>query len=347
MTQAIALSHILRENGHDVSRVFVGKSARREIPAFFYEKINSSVTTYESPNFATDGKNKGVRVLPTILNNLWYLRKYLKIAAKLKNMIDQENPDAVINFYELMAGLVYRRYNPPAPMYCIGHQYLLLHPDFVFPKGYILDKFLLRLNTKFTSSNAKLLLGLSFTDMAHDEKKKLYVVPPLLRPEVLEMKPENGNYYHGYLLNSGYAEEVIKWHEKNPETELHFFWDNKNATELTEVRPGLTFHRINDKKFLTFMKSCKAFATTAGFESICEAMYLNKPVLMVPTEGHFEQTCNALDAKMAGAGISSNSFDLSLLQEFIPKYQLQHNKYKKWVSEARKMFIAHLTAKNI
>ena len=56
------------------------------------------------------------------------------------------------------------------------------------------------------------------------------------------------------------------------------------------------------------MAGCKAYASTAGFESICEAMYLGKPVLMVPA--HIEQDCNAYDAMKAGAGIIGDSFDL-------------------------------------
>lgn len=52
------------------------------------------------------------------------------------------------------------------------------------------------------------------------------------------------------------------------------------------------------------MAGCKAYASTAGFESICEAMYLGKPVLMVPA--HIEQDCNAYDAMKAGAGIISD-----------------------------------------
>lgn len=53
------------------------------------------------------------------------------------------------------------------------------------------------------------------------------------------------------------------------------------------------------------MSSCRAYATTAGFESVCEAMYLGKPLLMVPA--HIEQDCNAYDAARGGAGIISDS----------------------------------------
>lgn len=52
------------------------------------------------------------------------------------------------------------------------------------------------------------------------------------------------------------------------------------------------------------MAGCRAYASTAGFESICEAMYLGKPVLMVPA--HIEQDCNAYECPAAGAGLLEN-----------------------------------------
>ena len=36
----------------------------------------------------------------------------------------------------------------------------------------------------------------------------IVVVPPLLRQEVLDAVPSNGSYLHGYLLNSGFSEEI-------------------------------------------------------------------------------------------------------------------------------------------
>lgn len=67
------------------------------------------------------------------------------------------------------------------------------------------------------------------------------------------------------------------------------------------------------------MAGCKAYASTAGFESICEAMYLGKPIMMVPA--HIEQDCNAYDASLSGAGIVSNDFELERLLEFAETYE--------------------------
>ena len=79
------------------------------------------------------------------------------------------------------------------------------------------------------------------------------------------------------------------------------------------------------------MAGAKAYATTAGFESVCEAMYLNKPVLMVPT--HIEQACNAFDASLSGAGTIADRCDLdallSLAEVHKPNYAFRH-----WVKQA-------------
>ena len=55
---------------------------------------------------------------------------------------------------------------------------------------------------------------------------------------------------------------------------LTFFWDRSDAEEVTRIDETLSFHQIDDVKFLNAMAGCKAYASTAGFESICEAMYL-------------------------------------------------------------------------
>ena len=77
------------------------------------------------------------------------------------------------------------------------------------------------------------------------------------------------------------------------------------------------------------MSGCRAYATTAGFESVCEAMYLGKPLLMVPA--HIEQDCNAYDAARGGAGIISDNFEVDRLLEFArSEYQPEKN-FRSWV----------------
>ncbi len=343
MTQAISLRNKLIWSGNNVPAVIVGKSIRREIPSFFYDKINTNVIPVDSPNFIVDKKNKKINIGKSIIYNIFYIRRYLKSLKKIKKVVESEKPDIIINFYDLLGGLFYLFYNPSIPCYCIGHQYLIFHPDFLFPKGHKVDKFLLKLNTRITSFRADKLLALSFREMTNIPEKKLYVIPPLLRKSILQLKSKNEGFIHGYMLNQGYARDIIEWHKKNSNIEAHFFWDKKDVDEETIVRKNLTFHQINDVKFLDYMSRCAGYASTAGFESICEAMYFGKPIMMIPTAGHYEQKCNALDASISGAGIFSDEFDITKLLVYIPNHKTDNKIFKKWVDSANKILFLYLS----
>ena len=45
---------------------------------------------------------------------------------------------------------------------------------------------------------------------------------------------------------------------------------------MCRVDDTLSFHQLDDVKFLRYMAGCKAYATTAGFESVCEEMDLER-----------------------------------------------------------------------
>jgi uncharacterized protein (TIGR00661 family) len=343
MTQAIALSAMLREAGHEVVHAMVGKSSRREVPGFFFEKIQAPVTLFESPNFAMDSKNVKIQIGRTIIVNTFKVATFIKSMMTIRKIIKETKPDVIINFYELLCGLYSGFLRPKQKIICIGHQFLLLHPDFTFPKGFKTDRKLMRLNTAVTSMGSSTHLALSFRRMPDAPKKHVYVVPPLLRPEVKNLQTGNKGYILGYMLNSGLANEIETWHKAHPQYELHFFWDKKDAPEELKVDDKLTFHRLNDKKFLEMMSQCAAYSSTAGFESICEAMYLGKPIMMVPTYGHFEQNCNALDAKLAGGGVPNVVFDLSVLVDYMPQHKDISTNFRQWADSAKKRFLELLT----
>ncbi|MCX7986495.1 MAG: hypothetical protein N2662_06120 [Bacteroidales bacterium] len=343
MTQAIALSEILRSEGHSVVQVLVGKSPRREVPAFFYEKIQAPVATFESPNFVVDSNNKKIHIGKTIWANLLMAPTFLRSIAMIKQMVDETKPDVIVNFYELLGGLYALIYGKKAHIVVVGHQYLLQHPQFVFPKGYWIDKRLMSLNSWLVAARAEKKLALSFRPMPDVPRKKLFVVPPLLRSEIRKLTPQNRGYILGYLLNAGYAEEIERWHALHPEYELHFFWDKKDVPDDLKIDENLWFHRLNDVKFLEMMSKCGGYCSTAGFESICEAMYLGKPIMMVPTYGHFEQACNALDATLAGAGIQNTVFDLDPFVAYLPRHKDVSFAFRQWADSSKDRFIELLT----
>lgn len=341
MTQAIALQNLILKHGHEVCAVMVGKSKRREIPAFFFEHIQAEIIPFESPNFVTSKDNKTIKLGRTIVHNLLKTKRFYGNLKKIDAVVKAKKPDVYVNFYDFLGGLYFQWFNPKIPLICVGHQYLLEHPDFVFPKNINkMAKFWYFMNTKITSHGAVKKLALSFREMPDCAKKNIIVVPPLLRDEVKNTQPSTNDYLLVYMVNAGYSDDIIAWHNNNLDTAIELFCDRKDMPDKTVIDGNLTFNQLNDEVFLNKMKDCKAYASTAGFESICEAMFLGKPVLMIPPQGHFEQMCNAQDAILAGAGIQANEFDLTQLLQYVPNYNnSSQDVFKKWVNSAEDYFV--------
>jgi uncharacterized protein (TIGR00661 family) len=336
MTQALTMYDLLLEQGHTVCAVLIGSSGARDIPDFFFQKINAPIIQLQSPNFVTDKKNKSINIVRSVTHNFTKIKTFKKSLRTIDALMKEYEPDVVINFFDLLIGLYYRFYKPTAKMICIAHQYIYFHPDFEFPEGRWLDKTAIKLFTRLTATGSSKNLALSFYKI-HTTNDGVTVVPPLLRKEIFELETKHDDFYLVYLVNNGYFEEVLEWHRKNLGVELHCFADQPEKILATYNfdKEKLFVHAINDTLFLEMMSKAKGLASSAGFESVCEAMYLGKPVLMVPVQGHYEQFCNSRDAVKAGAGIFSDKFDLSKLANFSVTFDGNNSWFKNWVANGK------------
>lgn len=343
LTQAIALAQMLRRHGHEVAEVMVGKNPNRTLPPFFAERIGSPVETFDSPSFDYGKAGKRGHLVRSIFVNTTprRLERWRRSIGGIVRRVEAVGPDVVVNFYEMLLGVSYLVHRLKVPIVSIGHQFLIDHPDYAHRSRSDHGQFALRLNNMICSLGTTKTLALSFYPLRDSYRDRMAVVPPLLRSELFGLKTRNDGYLLGYVLNPGYADEVREWHRRHPETKLHLFWDKRDAPQTLEMSPGLIFHRIDDVQFLEMMAACSGYATTAGFESVCEAMWLGKPTLLVPV--HVEQEINAHDAAGIGAGVVSGDFDLSLLVESIPHYKADTATFRAWVAQAEELFVRHLT----
>lgn len=344
LTQAISLGQILRSAGHEVVGALVGTSPGRQIPAFFNESIHAPVFHFDAPNIIYKAQGGGMNLRRTLCTHLANIPKYLRSLQRIHRTVRQIRPDLIVSFYDTYGGLYNLMYRSEIPMVCIAHQYLLLHPRFVFPEQSRVSRFLINLNSKSTSWFAGKRLALSFREIPSRPDLKITVVPPLLRREIGRLVPRKGDYFLVYMTHHSLSQQIISWHQQHPDVRLHCFWDNPNVSEEFEYDKTLTFHRINSEKYLNMLAGCLALVTTAGFESVCEAMYLGKPVMMVPVPNHFEQECNALDGVISGAGVTSKSFDLSILLDYLPTHIDQSVKFRAWYHSGKAMFLKEIEA---
>ncbi len=336
MTQAMVVSELLRNQGHEVAAVVVGSSTRRKTPAYFLQAFSCPVYRVQSPNFVTDKEQKAIKMGSTILENLKKLPLYIRSIRQLDRWVQAHRPDCILNFYDILGGIYAMCYPQRATYLAIGHQYLMYHPDFTFAQPGGVQKLLFKLNTRITCWNSSQIIALSLWEPRRVGKKKNLVVwPPLIRNGVRQASPATRDFFLVYIVNSGYAKEVYTIAANHPSICIEAFWDAQKMPPGYQALPNLTFHHIDDRLFVEKLSQCKAYLSTAGFESIAEAMYLGKKALMVPVKGQYEQQCNACDAEKAGAGMAADSFAAEFLDKLLEEetdssqsgkefYQWQH-----------------------
>jgi len=334
MTQAISLYQILSWQSHEVCAVMVGRSRSREIPKFFVKRIGVPVSTFSSPNFRLDSKRRGISVFGTFFENFARLPAFARSLLTLRRAVHHHRPDIIVNFYEPLTAIYVALWRPKTKMVCIAHQYLTLHPGFEFPQGRRIARWALLFYTWLTSWGAEKRLALSFRGMPSLPRRKLVVLPPLLRAEIQELRPSSEDFILAYVLNDGYANDLAAWHGRYPHVKILGFWDRKGVPDVTCLQDKLVFRQLDDVAFLDAMSRCRGLVSTAGFESICEAMYLGKPVYMIPAKHQIEQHCNAIDACRTGAGLWGFDLDLARFLDYIPGHRGEPKRFREWVHSA-------------
>ena len=80
-------------------------------------------------------------------------------------------------------------------------------------------------------------------------------------------------------------------------------WNNSNI----RIKPA------NPSDFMYALLQCDGVITGGGFETVAEALYLNKRVLTIPIKGQYEQECNATAASGIHNGYKSTLYSNDLL----------------------------------
>lgn len=346
LTQSLTIASKLRAEGHEIVGAIMNKNPYRELPSFFKEQIACPIYFIKSPYFLKNKDNTGISMPKSVVFNLLRSGQYLQSLFQIKKILKESQPDTILNFYEPLAGLYYLLFRPKIISYCLGHQFFLEHPSFKRPSGRFSDHVLLKFYNKLVAYGTKYKFALSFTQEKDCLKKRIIVCPPLIREEIKSLKVEDKDFILSYLLNDGYFLQVIEWANKNRDQKIEAFWDKKDEIAVRSFSPKLNFHPISGQLFLDFLKDCSTYVSTAGFESICEASYLGKKILMIPTVGHYEQLCNAVDAKRAGLAESATSFNIDIILNKKDNYDEAQLSFRKWVDSYEQKIIKIISANN-
>ena len=311
ITQCIATKQYLQSQGIEVTTAFAAKK-KRGLPKYFTDEFN--VIDYNGFDFVFDNVGRVV-IWKTIVKNTFELPRLIVSFIKICVIIQKEKPDAIFNYYEPLVGLT-ALFFKNIKYVSFGHQYAM--DSVIYPRinGYIVQKLFLSIINKITSIRAK-IVALSYYEF---NDATMIVSPPILRAESYNVSDKKEDFVLVYLMNEDMLPQLISQAKKHPDINIQCF---TKLTKQYDELPNLKLFNLDGKLFQEKMKVCKSVVCSGGFETSAEAIYQNKPLLMIPMPNHYEQHANCNDAYLNSYAIYSESIDLSK----IPKYQLGN---KKW-----------------
>lgn len=331
LSQSVALKEYLEDSGHTVEAVFVGTNKRHPLPAYYKELFLDRLHGFASPFFLRTPNKKGIYVGRTILFNLLRSFLYVREAGRIRREIARLNPDVVVNFYDVVGALALKKVSPSVRRIGIGHHFFLHLDGYRCQGGKSSHEWFLRLHTRTVMNSCDKVLALSFRKLPGD--KRITVVPPLVRERFRKAKYEEGFATLIYLLNEGFASDIIYITESLPGFQADIFSELPTETPMPQ---GIRLHALDMHAFLKKMESCRNLVTTAGFDTVAEAAYMGVPLGVVPVRNHFEQRCNSFDVERSGLGIALDGFSA----EGIMRIQKRDNTwFRQWVDEAGEMII--------
>ena len=143
-------------------------------------------------------------------------------------------------------------------------------------------------------------------------RRRTTLVPPILRPEVIEAKREPGNHILVYLRATS-SKNMLTILKKLPYDFRVYGLSEEESQENVTLCP------FSETGFLNDLRTARAVIAGGGFSLMSEAVSLHVPMLSIPIEHQFEQELNARYLEELGYGARSRSLEPSVVENFLGK----------------------------
>ncbi len=140
------------------------------------------------------------------------------------------------------------------------------------------------------------------------------LVPPILRPEILAARPEEGEHLLVYQTAEGNESLVEALHETGLPCRIYGM--RRSITE-DQHEGELCYRPFSEAGFIDDLRTARAVITGGGFTLMSECVYLHKPTLSVPISGHFEQILNGRYLEHEGYGRFATALDGPAVHGFL------------------------------
>ncbi|MEM6989788.1 MAG: glycosyltransferase family protein [Myxococcota bacterium] len=145
------------------------------------------------------------------------------------------------------------------------------------------------------------------------------LVPPILRSDVLQAKPEDGEHLLVYQTAEGNQELVSALAASGLECRIYGM---RRDIDSEQVEGALRYRPFSEAGFIDDLRTARGVVTGGGFTLMSECVYLHKPTLSIPIEQHFEQILNGQYLQHEGYGCfapTANAAAVGAFLEAIPE----------------------------
>jgi uncharacterized protein (TIGR00661 family) len=290
------ISH-LRENGHTVHVASFDRGLRNLKESFEVTEIFGLRLTYV---------NNQVRYRRTLARNLFKAPKAARSLHQLSRLAEEWKIDLVITDFEPLSCRV--GHHKHLPVISIDNQHCLTNVSITYPRRYRSEAAATKLVTRMMTPRADVYLVTSFFT-APVRHPHTFLVPPILRQEVLRTRPSEGEDVLVYVTSPAPELAKLLASVRCRFIAYGFGRDGREGNILFK-KPGLD-------EFLKDLANCKAVIANSGFSLLSEAFYLAKPYLAVPVHHQFEQLFNAYYVDKAGYGTYWDELNKERVEAFL------------------------------
>lgn len=244
--------------------------------------------------------NNEIRLWTSLASMSWQSLTTLGVARQLAPRFVAFGADLLISDFESYSIRAAQKIG--LPLMCFNHQQVLTHTRYEVPRRYAWDAWVARLvvNTAMPRRPEHVLISSFFYPPLRDERTAT-LVAPILRKAVREVEVTTGEHVLVYHNDPTGLVGLLEAMAGNPEQRFVAYNFEVPADAATRM-PNVEFKTPEVSGFLADLASAKAVVCTAGFTLLSEALYLGKPLLVMPNGGIFEQTLNALYLERDGLG---------------------------------------------
>ena len=297
------LSHLVTQ-GHVVHVASFDRGLRNLSPQFDVTEIYGFRFAYV---------NNRVRYKRTIAKNLITVPQAARSLSRLKELVEEWKTDLVITDFEPLTCHVGHR--KKLPVISIDNQHCLTNAVVSYPRKFRRDAAAAKLVTRLMTPRANAYLVISFFS-APVKKRNTFLFPPLLRKEILDATPTQGEHVLVYVTSPAPALAKLLSSVRCPLIAYGFGREGKEG--------NIRYKKPSVEGFFSDLISAQAIVANSGFSLVTEALHLGKPYLAVPVSHQFEQIFNAYWLDKAGYGAYWEQLTRECIESFLynlPRYR--------------------------